>query len=482
MGGKPVTIAVIGGGFSGAVAAMKLLDRAGGTPLRVRIIEPRQNLGDGLAFSTRDPAHYLNGPAKLFSVHPQRPDHLAEWLEVRGSASPQAVSATGNAGDAFVPRSLYGEYVRGELYRAAAFAPIGTSLEHERAEAVDLRESTDGVRITLADGRVVSADLALLALGFFGARPRFAFTPGVAKSGRYIADPWTLAEAATPKAGTVLLIGGGLTALDTIVTLERKGFSGRYVSISRHGLLVNDRREPPPARDFLSEDWPTSVRALTRAVRREIGAITQAGGDWQSVVPAVRQHLAALWAQAGEGERARFNRHVRRYWELALHRGPLPSMRVLEAVRAAGRLEVRAARLEAIAEAPGRRLAVTLRPRGGAPEVIEADLVVNGTGAEYTLAKVSGRPLATSLLERGTLRPGGLGYGIDTDGDAAIVSRDGTASNRIFGIGPILRGTRWESTTIVEIVVQADAFAGLVEARHFAPRETAPTARATAAA
>jgi uncharacterized NAD(P)/FAD-binding protein YdhS len=33
-------------------------------------------LGSGLAYSTREGAHLMNGPAKLFSLHPERPEHF----------------------------------------------------------------------------------------------------------------------------------------------------------------------------------------------------------------------------------------------------------------------------------------------------------------------------------------------------------------------------------------------------------------------
>ncbi|MFG1347831.1 FAD/NAD(P)-binding protein [Xanthobacter autotrophicus DSM 431] len=473
MGARPFTVVIIGGGFSGAVAAIKLLDIAAARPLRIRIVEPRPELGRGLAFSTPDPAHYLNAPARLFSIHADRPDHLAHWLSVQEEAADIPLPASGQLADAFVPRQLYGAYVRAELARAEAEAGLNGSVEHLRAEAIDLVELEQGVRVTLSDGRIIGGDVALLATGFAGNRPTFevAATPG----SRYLADPWSLTgrdlagappeagpasvAADLPRDGTVVFVGGGLTMLDALVTLERKGFSGRYVSVSRHGLLVHERREPTPARDFLGETHPGSARALLRLARAELRAIAAAGGDWQSVVPVIRARLASLWNGASPAERARFNRHLRRYWELALHRAPGPSHETFARVRAAGRIATRAGRIEDItADAQG--AIVRLKPRGGtAHEEIRADLVVNCTGAEYAWPRQSGRPLATNLLARGTVRPGGLGYGIDIDAAAAVIAASGHVSNAIFGIGPILRGTRWEATTIAEIVGHATAFA-----------------------
>ena len=53
---KPVRVAIVGGGFSGAVTAMHLA-RKSTIPLAIDIIEPRAMLGGGVAYSAVDPAH-----------------------------------------------------------------------------------------------------------------------------------------------------------------------------------------------------------------------------------------------------------------------------------------------------------------------------------------------------------------------------------------------------------------------------------------
>jgi len=112
-------IAIIGGGFAGVATAIKLLD-TGTRPLRISIIEPRSEIGRGIAYSTRESAHLVNGPAKLFSLYPERPEHFAQFLarfagewNWRDPLSPDFVNA-------FAPRSVFGDYVRSELARAVA--------------------------------------------------------------------------------------------------------------------------------------------------------------------------------------------------------------------------------------------------------------------------------------------------------------------------------------------------------------------------
>ncbi|WP_280940458.1 FAD/NAD(P)-binding protein [Mesorhizobium sp. LSJC285A00] len=66
----PRSIIIIGGGFAGAVAAIKLLDRST-EPLAITIIERRAELGRGVAYSTVDPQHLVNGAARMAGHRPR---------------------------------------------------------------------------------------------------------------------------------------------------------------------------------------------------------------------------------------------------------------------------------------------------------------------------------------------------------------------------------------------------------------------------
>lgn len=55
------TIAILGGGFAGAAAAIHL-SRDSPVPLDIDVFEPRERLGAGLAYSSENPDHRVNGP------------------------------------------------------------------------------------------------------------------------------------------------------------------------------------------------------------------------------------------------------------------------------------------------------------------------------------------------------------------------------------------------------------------------------------
>jgi uncharacterized NAD(P)/FAD-binding protein YdhS len=56
------TVIVIGGGFTGAALAIGL-SRLAQMPLDIAVIEPRAEVGRGVAFSGTDRDHRINAPA-----------------------------------------------------------------------------------------------------------------------------------------------------------------------------------------------------------------------------------------------------------------------------------------------------------------------------------------------------------------------------------------------------------------------------------
>jgi len=87
-------------------------------------------------------------------------------------------------------------------------------------------------------------------------------------------------------------------------------------------------------------------------------------------------------------------------------------------------------------------------------ESLPVDVVINCTGATYNWTR-AGTKLTSSLLDSGFVRPGPLSFGIDADVQATVIGRDGKTAPDLSVIGPALRGVRWESNTIVEILHQA---------------------------
>ncbi|GAA3660417.1 FAD/NAD(P)-binding protein [Nonomuraea antimicrobica] len=431
------SVVVVGGGASGALTAIHVLRlaRATGTAVAVTLLDQSGRHALGQAYATTDPHHLLNTRADRMSALDGEPDHLLRWARAAGLAA---------TGSGYLPRAVYGRYLQETL--AAAEDPPARTLHRVTAKAVALHGDH---AVRLADGRRVDADAIVLALGNRGPAP----VPGLAAHHRYVADPWAGGALSWINDGaSVLVLGTGLTMVDVALTVTRAHPGTVVYALSRHALLPRPHLPRPcsPAPVALP-DGPLRVADLLAATRR---AVRENDGDWHGVVDGLRPHAQALWRRLGQEERRLFLRRVARYWEIHRHRIPPASAQAIADLRADGRL--RLLRGSLVAAEPG---ADGLRVRAdldGTMTDLDVGWLVNATGPG---SDVTTDPFVANLVSAGTARPDPLRLGLDAGPDGALLDASGRPSARLFALGPLLRGTLYETTAVPELRAQAAALA-----------------------
>ncbi|MFW0753853.1 FAD/NAD(P)-binding protein [Pseudomonas sp. H11T01] len=457
---RSADILIVGGGLSGALLAAQLLRLPG--KRQVLVIEPRAELGRGEAYSAVELGHTLNGNAARMSVDPDNADDLTQWLSefIAAGGWPESDQQHVPVSELFPPRGIFGLYVQQRLSEAQAVgAQNGSSVEHVRGEVVDLQTDETGALLTLGDGTPLRGAFAVLATGMFPA----ARTPQTESSGLNAAavDPWDVsAMARLDPQSTVLIIGSGLTMVDAVVSLEQAGHRGPIEVFSRHGLLPHVRRQPPAWVDFLAEDHSIrSPRQLMRELRRHCQVALAAGIDWQAPLDTVRAHIGRLWSQATDVQRRQFVRHVRPWWESHHHRSPPLSAELVERLHKEGRLRIHAASFKGFEHSADGKVSIRIRRRGEAhTSLVSGAALINSSGIEYDWRRVA-RPLPQQLLARGLIQPGPLALGIAADAGGALIDANGQVADRLFAMGPPLRGMWWESTAVTDVASQAKALA-----------------------
>jgi len=449
-------VLIIGGGLSGTMLAVQLLRQPG--KRQILVIEPRKELGRGEAYSAVELGHTLNGNAARMSVDPDNPDDLTQWLTdyIGAGGWPESDQQPVPISELFPPRGIFGVYAQQRLAEAKALS--ASTVEHIRAEVVDLQVDAAATLLTLDNGQQLRGAYAVLATGMFPA----ARTPQTESSGLNAAavDPWDVkAMRQIEPQSTVLIIGSGLTMVDAVVSLEQAGHRGPIEVFSRHGLLPHVRRQPPGWVDFLAEDHHLrSPRQLLREVRRQCRLALEQGIDWQAPLDTVRAHIGRLWSQASEREKRQFVRHVRPWWESHHHRSPPLSAQLVARLHEAGRLRIQAASFKGLV-ASDSGVTIKLRRRGEqAVTQVSGAALINSSGIEYDWRRVA-KPLPQQLLKRGLIKPGPLALGIAADVSGAVLDAQGQVSQRLFAMGPPLRGMWWESTAVTDVAIQAKALA-----------------------
>jgi uncharacterized NAD(P)/FAD-binding protein YdhS len=260
---------------------------------------------------------------------------------------------------------------------------------------------------------------------------------------------------------------------DIAVAAAERNPALTIMALSRHGLLPQsqvaaastDLRAPS---QVISQSQVSSLvglplRALVRSVRDLVRSVQAQDGDWREVIGRMRDITPQLWRRLDETDRRRFLRHLRIFWDVHRHRmAPVTSERVAQLQRA-GRLRIRAGRITQLCAA-GRGVVALWRPRGRYDtQELWVDRVVECSGSD---PRLEGTPSALwrQLLGDGIATPDGLGLGLPTSRNGALIDIHGAASARLFYLGPMLRAAHWEATAVGELRAHAHALASALAA------------------
>jgi uncharacterized NAD(P)/FAD-binding protein YdhS len=429
-------IAIVGGGFSGAMLAARLAESG----ITSTVIDRDADIGLGVAYSTPFDGHLLNVRSNRMSAVEGRPDDFVQWL--------QAHQPDQAAPEGFAPRRLYGLYVQDRLAGVEAAHPGLITRVVGQAVAVE------DAAVRLADGRLIEADAVVLATG--NPAPKTAAPDEV--EGRVIGDPW--APGALDRIGDeddVIIVGTGLTMVDMVQWLVARGWRGKSTALSRRGLK-------PRAHEALPDIPvpPTGMLKLAPASRRlaEARRMTDESG-WRSVMEGLRPITADLWAAADSDLRARFVRHLRPWWDVHRHRIADRIAASLEALEAEGRLTIIAGRVKRIDQD---ETGVTLdwRPRRG-PELppITGQWLIDCTGPGHDPAK---DVLTGPLIAAGRARMDALRLGLDLDAQGCVLDADGVPDDRLLVLGPPARAAFWETIAVPDIRKRIEDVAATLKA------------------
>lgn len=457
------TVVVVGGGFSGSMSAAQIIRRASlsGTAMRVVLVERQGAVGEGLAYGTRDLSHLLNVPAGKMSAWPDRPNDFVEWASERhGEVRPGE----------FLPRQWYGEYVRESLLTAANEAGESVSLSVVIDEARRIaRRPTCGWMVNFARGASLPADAVVLAIGHRPPPDPIGRLWSGPRS-RFIADPWRpFAANNVGPDDPVVVLGSGLTAVDTVLSLSQEPRRAPITLISRHGFFPQAHAESPITptdlnslvSDLMAAPGGLRIKTLFQQLRRKVREVIAAGGNWRSVVDGLRPHTANLWRTLPLSERKRFLARLRPYWEVHRHRMALGVAKQFGSLLDQGLVRVIAGRV-ASAQAEDHSVRLYVRERGDDRLIeLNAGWVINCTGPTASNSAES-NPAIGSLLVHGWLRPDELALGLETTPEGNAIDAEGDAISDLFVVGTLRKPSLWESTAVPELRTQAASAAECV--------------------
>ncbi len=444
-------IAIIGGGFSGTLTAIHLSRRLPETP--VILFEENGEAGPGLAYQTSDTGMCLNIPAGRMSAFPDHPDHFIQYAR-------RAFSEDAKPGD-FLPRRVYGEYLKSCLKDAQAANPL---LRVDSRRIVDVTGIDEGgtARVVLKDQSSLDVAMVVLATGNQGS----AFDSSIWASHTIPAkDPASIAL--VEKGQDVLIVGSGLTMIDTVLELERRGNVGTIHTISRNGLLPQPYVMASPVIEPDLDHLPDSnLRQSVRLFRQVIREHEAKGGNWRDIFAALRSSTPSLWQELSQKDRKRFLRLLSPFWEIHRHQCSPGVHEQITKLIGSGKLVMHRGTIVNVERGEGKkRLGLAARNRDTPTRLLEAAHIFDATGPARDLNTVR-HPLIQNLLRRGFLKADENRLGAETAADYRAVGRGGQPSKWLYVVGPMLRARYFEATAVNELRLHSAAVAARVEAAY----------------
>jgi uncharacterized NAD(P)/FAD-binding protein YdhS len=446
------TVAIIGGGFCGTLAAVNLA-RLTKKFLRILLINYQYPLARGVAYGTRRPEHLLNVVARNMSAFPDIPDHFVDWLRTRSDFAevPQA-----ELRELFAPRRVYGDYLHGVLLSQMQplTGPRRCHIEDIEDEVLDIVPATRAADVILKSGEIIKADRVLLATGNLA--PRSVMPAGKLESHlAYCQNPWRGWLDKLPQSTeSVLLVGTGLTMIDAFLTLRSIGWKGTIFALSRNGLLPVPHFKGSEYPGFPpDEPWTLGLRSLAALTKEHCTRLREKGMNPALTVDKLRPFTQRIWRSFSLEEKQEFCRRFRAQWNVLRHRIPQNVAEEIEVAKGTGAFRVLKGRLGAVSD-EGSRLHVKIDGEDGQPaEEISVGLLINCTGPRESLSDAP-ETLIRNLFRKGLIRADEVDLGIEVTPDFSVVGADAQPSRFLFAVGPLLKGALWETSAVPELRAQ----------------------------
>jgi uncharacterized NAD(P)/FAD-binding protein YdhS len=449
------SIGIIGGGFSGLMVAYQLVKNTS-LPIRVCIFNKHEFMARGTAYSVDKDFYLLNVIAAKMSALPDDPDHFLNWV-----MQTQAYKSLDRSmiSQAFLPRKLYGEYLSDlweKLQQSAS--DKGCLIEQKSTEICSVSKVDELFSFTCRDGVVYPFDVCVLATGNELPKTPNSITQEMKNSGFYFGNPWSsqvLKDVDEFK--QLLIIGNGLTMVDTVIGLQQSGFKGTIYSISPNGFNILPHRNNGLVYKKLNEEilGITGLRGIATAVFKHIRIVRKFGLSAEPVIDSLRPNVQHIWQHLHLAEKKVFLSRLRHLWGVARHRIPLHIHDRIQQLRIEKKLHIIAGKINAVNLNQERAIVDFYNKKTGIIESVQVDRIINCTGPNSDMVKTSST-LLKQLINQGLICQDELKLGLKVDINSyQVIKQDGKVNQCFYTLGNHLRGELWESTAVNELRQQA---------------------------
>ncbi len=441
------SIGIIGGGFSGCLLAYHLLEKT--EDLQVVIFNKSSRIGPGLAYQPQSSKMLLNVKAGKMSAFPSLPADFVDWL-IQVNAYPQKTKA--EISNTFASRELYGRYL--ETSWESTQKKYADRIRIVMEEVIDVTKPEKDFLIYTKD-TIFPTQYCVLATGNEIPRNPSITNDSFYQSSNYFPNPWSVNCELIDEKKPILIIGTGLTMVDTVQLLREKKKCGTIYCISTHGFKILPQGDPENTFDGILTKMKIENRldALLTQFNVAKKEISKNKGSLELLINYFRPYTGSLWQGFTLEERSFFLRHLRHKWGVARHRIPPISYEQINNELLENKLIILAGIIKQFHEKPYGIDVVYTIPSTNKEATIHVASVINCTGPETDVSKME-RGLLAKLHNSQLIQPDELKLGIQVSVNDFNIKNIHNTQN-FYAIGNLLRGELWESTAINELREQA---------------------------
>jgi uncharacterized NAD(P)/FAD-binding protein YdhS len=428
-------LVIIGDGFTAAVTAIHLLRK--GIAADSLTIIGAGSLGKGNAYGCVSPSFRLNVREDLPIVFSEDPLHFARWAEANID-DPEAKTSAGF----FYRRADFGRYTS-ELIAAE---PGFDKIQRIPSKVCALNQANGLWKLDTADGGLIYAEKVIIATG--NSPPSWPCPikaePGEQSAAQLIENPWTGQYlAAIQPEEHVVLLGGGLTALDAIYALAMQGHRGLITIVGPRPLF------PPTQAQWARQkqpNWPEklSPAKLIRFMRQYLPPLPTISSEWQSAWEELRPNLNTIWQQFTAQQRQSLFKRLGWAWSLYRFRASPQTIKAYEQLKANNQVHFAVGRAKQVECSEG---VITVQLNKG--QSVQADRIINCTGVGTDL-------FLNQLIADAIAIPDPLGTAIAVDTNLNVIKPNLQAWNNLWMLGPATMGSLGDVIAASAISKQAE--------------------------
>jgi uncharacterized NAD(P)/FAD-binding protein YdhS len=452
-------IGIIGCGFTGTMTAVNIIHKSA-KPSEIIIINEKETLNRGTAYNPYSDKHLLNVITGKMSAYPVKPGHFLDWVMLKSDFVKKDKEIIANS---FLPRRLYGEYLSDIWDEAKGYAKSKQiKITIFDSVVVDLDVLDSSISVLLEDNTTLNLDNCVIATGNHIPRNPRVKNMDFYRSENYFQNPWKIESVEnTINDFPVLIIGNGLTMVDTVLGLLEQGFKGEIVSISPNGFNILPHRHNGIKYTSLVEELreDMSLYELVKLINKHVKSVREFGVSAEPIIDSLRPHTQKIWKNLSEKDKDLFMSRIRHLWGVARHRIPLHTHDKIQQLRISGILHIKSGNIIDLNQ-DGKFVVVDYYDKKSKEsKSIKVSRVINCTGPDTDLMNLESSFLK-KCIKKNILSQDKLKLGISTDTETfQVVNSEGNIIPNLFTIGSNLKGELWESTAVNELRGQADKLA-----------------------